>query len=95
MELLSLLEPVAIYWMDIGRHLCVDREYRLSIANSISAEATLESNQKMKWLEIILLKWEESECSPVNWTTIVDVMEKMEFYDLIPKAKAHLSRKGS
>lgn len=77
-----LLKPVArqCSWMDIGHHLCVD-------VDSVLKDTTVLSNTGK--LAKILVKWEESECSPVNWSTIVGVLEKMKFPNkVIQKARA-------
>lgn len=93
-EVFSILESVASDWMDIGRYLHVDQKY-LIVASSVSkqiVDGIIDNNNKK--LKMLLVKWQETECSPVNWATIVDLVEKMKFHDLIPLAKVHLPKEG-
>ena len=78
-----LLNDIAVDWNDIGRELGVDWEYR----EELRREPGLTNAYK---LESVLHKWAQSECSDVNWDTIIDVLERCQKNNVLRSVKDYL-----
>ncbi len=78
-----LLNEISVDWTDIARALGVDWNYR----EELRREAGLTNAYK---LESVLHKWAQSECSVVNWDTILEVLERLEKNNVLRSVKDYL-----
>ena len=78
-----MLNCISVNWADIGRELGVDWNYR----EELKREPGLTSAYK---LESVLYKWSQSECSDVNWDTIVKVLKRLEYKNVLRSVKEYL-----
>ncbi len=65
------LKGVSSKWNEIGRELGISHDYReeLRMRNDLSNEARLE---------LVLIKWKESQRSEVSWDTIIKMLRRLE-----------------
>ena len=77
-----MLNGISVDWDKIGRELKVDRNYREELRGKHD-----DSDYK---LESVLYKWSESECSVVNWDTIIEVLEKLQLMSVLTSVKEYL-----
>ena len=78
-----MLNCISVNWADIGRELGVDWNYR----EELRREPGLTSAYK---LESVLNKWFLSECSVVNWDTIMKVLERLQQRQVLRSVKEYL-----
>ncbi len=78
-----LLNYISVDWNDIGRELKVNWNYR----EELRKEAGLTNAYK---LESVLQKWAQSECSVVNWDTIMQVLERLQRREVLRSVKDYL-----
>ena len=77
------LNCISVDWFDIGRELGVEFNYREELKRD--PELTNPSR-----LEYVLHKWSQSECSDVNWDTIIEVLEKLQQRKVLKAVKHYL-----
>lgn len=78
-DVFNLFKCKSANWREIGMQFGVEMNDRDNIARDLTYP-TPENK-----LEAVLHKWIESECSPVTWDHVAEVLEKLEYRDL--KAK--------
>ena len=85
-DVFNLLRSKAFNWDDVGRELQIPFGFREELRRE-GVMATPENK-----LERVLRKWVVSECSGVTWSKVIEVLNKLQFKDLIESAKLFLKR---
>ena len=80
-DVFNLFKGKAYQWNDIGREFGVPFGYR----EELTMEGVM-SNADSK-LEKVVWKWVESECSDVTWNTVIKVLKKLKYDDLMEATK--------
>ena len=68
---------IAARWEDIGRILRVPLNYR----DQLRMEGVQTSPETK--LERTLIKWVESQCSPVTWSNLIGGLSSLQFNDVL------------
>ena len=70
-------------WNEIGRELGISHNYReeLRMRNDLSNRDRLE---------MVLIKWKESQRSDVSWNKIIDMLEDLELNNVASKVTQYL-----
>ena len=68
-KLHGLIKGIAHKWREIANEIKVDDGYCETLATSVQ----LVDQNRLK-LERVLKKWEASQCSPVTWGNIIEVL---------------------
>ena len=76
MDVFRLVKPRSASWSMIARELGVELLYRQELEDS----SQFDYEDK---LERILRRWLESESSAPTWETIIDVLRKLKFTDVV------------
>ena len=74
-KVFEILKSKSVQWDDFARELRIPDNFRDGLSCS-----NLSFDKK---LEEILKKWMESKSRPVSWSTLLDVLEKLEMRDLM------------
>ena len=82
----KLLKKKSANWDDFARDLDIELNFREDLQREGS---TRTSGSK---LERILIKWIESESSDVTWSNLIEVLEGLEFLDLVREVKSYLEK---
>ncbi len=69
------LRRVSVEWNAIGRELGISYDYR----EELRRRSDLSKEDR---LEMILIKWKQSECSEISWDNIINVLKDLEFNDV-------------
>ena len=85
-DVFDILRDRAFQWDAIGRELRVPYGYR----EELGIEGVMTSTEKK--LERVLMKWVESECSDVTWSTVLKVLKVLQFNELMESTKLFLKR---
>ena len=75
-DVFRLVKPRSASWSMIARELGVELLYRQELEDS----KQIDYEDK---LERILIRWLESESSAPTWETIIDVLRKLRFTDVV------------
>lgn len=86
-DVFELLKNKSAQWENIAIHFKVEANYRKGVrAESITPEIKLDS---------VLWKWVESECTDVTWCTVVNVLNALQYSDVLDVTKRFLRNEDS
>ena len=76
-QIFDIFKDKSAQWDSVGRELNVSINYRqelLMMPIGVSADSKLD---------LVIQKWVESECSPVNWLTVRQVLTTLDMESLL------------
>ncbi len=85
-DLYFLVRNRSYQWHDIGRELGLPFGYR----EGLKREGVMTSDETK--LECVIMKWEQSQCSDVTWSNVINVLKILQFDDLVESTRAFLKR---
>ena len=77
MEVFDIFKHSSADWDSFGRQLKVSFNYRRELSmkpTGVSADSKLD---------LVIQKWVESQCSPVNWSTVRQVLTTLDMKSLL------------
>ena len=83
-DVFELLKKISNEWNNIGRGLGIELNDRDTIKK--------EGQDQKDRLERVVVKWIESKTTNVTWGTLMEVMEKLEYRDIVKEIETFLNK---
>ena len=85
-DVFALIECHSAKWNEFGRALKVD----LNTRESLRRDNRLDNGDR---LEHVLEKWIESQCSPVTWEHVINMLSSMDLKKTASSVQDYLKRR--